>query len=121
MLNGRNLAIGLFIGGLDSGSCVCCCPRKNILLFLTRDAFIKFSREERRVGEGDAVLFDMFSVSKMPGDRDSRCLQLSRGELFLGDASKGEESRFGDNPLKAVNTAACTPPHDSQNVLWSPD
>lgn len=64
-----------------------------MLLFVTRDAFLRFSIEDLRVGEGDALRIGTFSTSNRAGEIDSRCFQKERGEeLLAGEGSNGDES-----------------------------
>lgn len=63
------------------------------MLFLTREAFLRFSIDERRCDEvGDAERSGLFSEPKRDGE--ARSSQNMRGERCCcrGDESKGDES-----------------------------
>lgn len=64
-----------------------------MLLFLTRDALLRFSRDERRLDtSGEQLRSGEFSELR-PGERVARPSQKVRGErLCEGDESKGDES-----------------------------
>ena len=89
MANGRSII------GLDAGSYSSLCSRANMLLFFTREARLRFSIDDRFLGDGDlswsprGFLFSAFDLFGEPG---SRFCQYRRGEFVAkGDDSRGEE------------------------------
>lgn len=73
------------------GSYSCCCSRANMLLFLTRDCFFKFSMELRL---GDSTTGD-----------ESHSFSFSESKRFLGETVCSFQNRRGlllngEEPLK---------------------
>ncbi len=86
--------------GLEVGSYSFFCSRANMLLFFTLDARLRFSKEDRFLGDGEVSRFSnefRFSVPKRDGETESRLCQYWRGEF----ARKGGESRGDDSVLKS--------------------
>jgi hypothetical protein len=80
--------------------------REKMLLFLTREAFLRFSIEPRLVGEGEAFENGLpFPLLPRTGDVGSRPCQKSRGELAVWLVLKGEDSKGEDSPL--LNMLLC--------------
>ena len=67
-----------------------------MLLFLTREARFKFSKDDRLTGEGEESRLPsglLFSVPNRVGETESRVCQYWRGEFATnGGESKGDES-----------------------------
>lgn len=67
-----------------------------MLLFLTRDARLRFSIDDRLAGDGELSRCSngfLFSELKRLGEAGSRLCQYRRGEVETnGDESNGEES-----------------------------
>lgn len=71
-----------------------------MLLFLTREARFRFSKEDRFAGEGEASRPSnelLFSAPNREGETESRVCQYWRGELAI----KGGESKGEDSPLNS--------------------
>ena len=72
------MANGLSMFGVDKGSYSCLCSRANILLFLTREARLRFSIDERFLADGDpsrSFVGLLFSVLNRLGEPGSRLCQ----------------------------------------------
>ena len=96
VLNGRPAASGRSICGVEVGSYSLLCSRANMLLFLTRDAFFRFSMDDRRVIEGE-ISNDIGGDTgpKRVGEVPSLVCQKDRGEFGLnGEESNGDDSRL---------------------------
>ena len=64
--------------GLDVGSYSFFCSLANMLLFLTREARLRFSNEDRFAGDGEVSRASnelLFSVPNREGDTESRLCQ----------------------------------------------
>lgn len=69
-----------------------------MLLFLTREAFFRFSIDPRFGGDGE-VFENELRFSRLPpnGEVGSRPCQKSRGEVVFGLVRNGEESNGEDS------------------------
>lgn len=94
VLSGRPAARGRSSGWTAAGSYSCFCSRANMLLFLTRDAFFRFSMEERlgESGLGEGSLGYSFSEPKRALGDVVCSFQNRRGLLSNGDEPKGDVS-----------------------------
>jgi hypothetical protein len=94
VLSGRPAASGRSSGWTKVGSYSCFCSRANMLLFLTRDCFLRFSIE-LRLGESGVLASESFSdVSKRLLGDVVCSFQKRRGLCVNGD-----ESRYGELSL----------------------
>mgnify|MGYP006877403333 CR=1 FL=1 len=93
-LSGRPAASGRSSGWMAVGSYSCFCSRANMLLFLTRDCFLRFSIE-LRLGERGELTSNSFSdVSKRLLGDVVCSFQNRRGLLVKGDESRKGELSF---------------------------
>lgn len=91
MLNGRPEASGRFGACTDAGSYSFFCSRAYMLLFLTREAFFRFSIE-LRFGDSDGSRSYSFSDPKRFLGETVCSFQNKRGLFVNADESKGEDS-----------------------------